>query len=151
MAMLLRISGFVTTFGVFTLQGFHTTTKVDCWLTLHPLSDFRSASRFLFVSVLAWVCLLGCLSFEVSFLLAPSPSNVPFRFPDLTLSTCRFSQPLSGFSFVRSFWFVGLFRPTGTCRILKLQSFTCLPSSSPSLAVVCFFAVAVPIRFSFRV
>jgi hypothetical protein len=39
---------------------------------------------------------LGCLSFEVSFLLAPSPSNVPFRFPDLTLPISRFSQPSYG-------------------------------------------------------
>jgi hypothetical protein len=60
--------------------------------------------------------------------LAPSPSNVPFRFPVLTLPISRFSQPSYGFSFVRSFWFVGLFHPTGTCRIHKLQSFTCLSS-----------------------
>ncbi len=135
-------------------------------------SSFRLSFGFkvLVVSVSAWVA----LPFEVSFLLAPSPSNVSFRgstpialaisnacrsfaflrppaHAGLTLPISRLSQPSYGCYIVcaRS----GLWVCSAPQAPVGFLSFRVLHAVEPAAISggLCFFAVAVPIWFSFRV
>ena len=91
---------------------------------------------------------LGAFAIERGFRLGfrPAAFTASCLFPYL-----GFLNLFTGSHFVRSFWFVGLFHPTGTCRILSFRVLPVCRAVSPSLVLFCFFVVAVPLWFSFRI